>query len=114
MAAHNPCMSTPLHKHLRLHRLARRLSLEHVANEIGVRQNTLSQWETGARGVDLEDLEKLARVYGIAPAALLMAPDENPKAEQMRTAADIAGRMDGETLTDWLRMGAKLAPPKAD
>jgi hypothetical protein len=42
-----------------------------------------------------------------------MAPEDNPKAEQMRVAADIASRMDQDTLADWLRMGAKLAPPKA-
>ena len=107
-------MSIPLHTHLRAHRKARKLSLEHVANIIGVRQNTLSQWETGARGVDLSDLEKLAAVYDISPAALLMAPDDNPKADQMRAAADIAGRMDPDTLADWLRMGAKLAPPKPE
>lgn len=110
---HYARMDTQLHTHLRAHRKARGLSLEHVANILGVRQNTLSQWETGKRGVDLSDLEKLAGVYGVSPSALLMAPEDNPKAEQMRVAADIASRMDQDTLADWLRMGAKLAPPKA-
>jgi hypothetical protein len=64
--------------------------------------------------VDLNDLEKLARVYNVSPPALLMAPEDSPKAAQMRVAADIASRMDQDTLADWLRMGAKLAPPKAD
>lgn len=112
--AHNASMDTPLHTHLRAHRKACGLSLEHVANILGIRQNTLSQWETGKRGVDLSDLKKLADVYKISPAALLMAPDDNPKADQMRAAADIAGRMDPDTLADWLRMGAKLAPPKPE
>lgn len=107
-------MDAPLHTHLRAHRKARGLSLEHVANILGVRQNTLSQWETGKRGVDLNDLEKLARVYNVSPPALLMAPEDSPRVAQMRVAADIASRMDQDTLADWLRMGAKLAPPKAD
>lgn len=106
-------MSTPLHTFLRAHRIARRLTLQAVAVEIGVRQNTLSQWETGARGVDLTDLEKLARVYGVTPAALLMSPLDSPKAREMQAAADLAQRMEPADLANWMQLGQRLARDKA-
>ena len=36
------------------------------------------------------DLQKLAEVYGVHVSALLMAPDDHPKAERMRKAATLA------------------------
>lgn len=106
---HSLGMSTDLYRFLRAHRRARKLTLEYVASAIGIRQNTLSQWDTGARAVDLNDLEKLAAVYNVSPMALLAAPEDSPRADAMRQAADLAARMDEEALADWLRMGERVA-----
>jgi transcriptional regulator with XRE-family HTH domain len=104
-------MSADLHSHLRAHRKARNLTLEAVADMIGVRFNTISQWETGKREVDLQSLAKLAKVYGIHPAALLLAPEDGPKFEAMRRASNLAERMGPDAAADWLRMGEHLVPP---
>lgn len=102
--------NTSFHVHLRAHRKARGLSQEQVANILGVRNNTLSGWETGARVLDLEDLEKLAKVYGVHPASLLLAPDLGPQAEAMRKASELARRMEPEAVAEWLAVGSRMAP----
>lgn len=101
-----------LHTHLRAHRKARKLTLEDVASQIGIKVNTLSGWETGGRGVGLDDLEKLAKVYGVHPAALLLAPEDGPRFEAMRKASSIAERLGPEAAQDWLSLGERLTPPE--
>lgn len=103
-------MAGHLHIHLRAHRKARKLTQQKVADGIGVSFNTVSGWETGARTMDMEDLEKLAVFYGVHPAALLLAPEEGPKFEAMRRASSLAERMGPEAAEDWLRMGERLTP----
>lgn len=108
---HQPAsMAGKLHIHLRAHRKARKLTQQAVADGINVAFNTVSGWETGARDVDLEDLEKLASFYGIHPATLLLAPEDGPKFEAMRRASELAERMGPDAAEDWLRMGERLAP----
>jgi len=111
---HDPSMPRDLHIHLRAHRKIRRMTLERVANAIGIKINTLSGWETGARAVDLNDLEKLAGFYGVHPAALLLAPEEGPRFEAMRQASSIAERMGPEAAQEWLALGQRLTPLKPD
>lgn len=76
--------------------------------------NTVSGWETGSRRVKLDDLEKLAKLYGIHPAALLLAPEEGPKFEAMRRASHLAEQMGPSTAEDWLRMGERIVPKTPD
>jgi transcriptional regulator with XRE-family HTH domain len=102
-------MSTRHHVHLKAHRLAKGLTQEQVANIAGVRNNTISGWESGARTLDLEDLETLARIYEVHPSALLMDPAEGPKAETMRIASEVARSLDTETAEEWVRIGQRLA-----
>lgn len=103
-------MTTTFHIHLRAHRKARGLTQEQVANILGVKNNTVSGWESGKRVLDLEDLEKLAKVYGVHPAALLMAPEDGPKADAMRRASDLARRMPEDASEEWLKVGERMAP----
>jgi transcriptional regulator with XRE-family HTH domain len=103
-----------LHRHLRAHRKVRRLTLEQVANDIGIAVSTLSGWERGERAVDLHDLEKLAAHYGVPPIVLLAAPEDSPKAQAMRRAAQIAEQMDADALNDWLRTGERLTARRAE
>lgn len=60
--------------------------------------------------MDLNDLKKLANFYGISLLALLSAPDDAPKAEQMQKAADLASRLDPDAFEDWMRLGKRLGP----
>lgn len=108
-------MAGQLHIHLKAHRRARGLTQKAVAEGIDIAHNTVSGWESGAREMDLSDLEKLAKFYGVHPAALLLAPEEGPKFEAMRRASQIAERMGPDAAEDWLRMGERVAPgPAAD
>jgi transcriptional regulator with XRE-family HTH domain len=107
-AKHYWCMTGTLHIHLRAHRKRRRLTLEKVAAEMGIAKNTLSEKENGIKRITLDELEKLAEIYGCSPLALLMAPDDGPRAEAMREAADIARTRDPQALQDWLSMGKHL------
>lgn len=75
---------------------------------IGVWFNTISQWETGTRDLDLSSLAKLASAYALHPAALLLAPEEGPKFDAMRRASELAGRMGPDAVRDWLRLGERI------
>jgi transcriptional regulator with XRE-family HTH domain len=109
-AAHHWCMTGTLHIHLRAHRKRRSLTLEKVAAEMGIAKNTLSEKENGIKKITLYELEKLAEIYGCSPLALLMAPDDGPRADAIREAADIARTRDAEALRNWLSMGKHLPP----
>jgi transcriptional regulator with XRE-family HTH domain len=110
LAAHHWCMTGKLHIHLRAHRKRRRLTLEKVAAEMGIAKNTLSEKENGIKRITLDELERLAEIYGCSPLALLMAPDDGPRADAIREAADIARTRDEGALRNWLSMGQHLPP----
>lgn len=108
-------MRTPTegpHQYLRAWRLAKDMSLEQVANTLGIAVSSLSAYELGDRNLKLCDLQKLAEVYGVHVSALLMAPDDHPKAERMRKAATLAENMTEDAASDWLRMGERLQPTR--
>lgn len=107
---HPWCMTGTLHIHLRAHRKRRRLTLEKVAAEMGIAKNTLSEKENGIKRITLDEIEKLAEFYGCSPLALLMAPDDGPRAEAIREAADIARTRDEDAIRNWLSMGQHLPP----
>lgn len=46
------------------------LSQDALAEMVGTTANTVSRWETGVYRPSLEDLEKIARVFGVALADL--------------------------------------------
>lgn len=68
------------------------LSQDALAKEVKVTANTVSRWETATYKPDLEDLERLARFFGVS--ILHFFPNEEPaRDEQMkallRTAKDL-------------------------
>lgn len=99
---------TNLHIHLRAWRNSLGMTQEHVAARIGSRNNTLSGWETGERKVDLDDLKKLAEVYGTHPAALLFAPPGGAQFDNMRRAERVLASLDPEGTELWLQSGRKM------
>lgn len=60
--------------------------------------------------MDLNDLEKLSKVYGVHPAALLLAPEDGPKFDAMRKAPNIAEQMGPDAAKEWLSLGERLVP----
>lgn len=101
--------------HLRVWRKSRKLTLETLAEQTGYAISTLSGWEKGSREVGTEDLVRLAAVYGVHPAALLMAPKEaGPRVARMIEASGLAERLDDDKADQWLALGRTLGgdPPK--
>lgn len=103
--------ASSLHVHLRGWRKHKGLTLEAVADLIGSKINTISGWETGNRGVDLDDIKKLADAYGVHPAALLFAPDDKNGYEAVRSVMEVAASMSAESREAWLAIGRQLTVP---
>lgn len=59
-------------------RLARGLTLEQVATELGVTKASVSKWELGSTHPEHSRLDQLARVLGVTPPELLTWPGVNP------------------------------------
>lgn len=106
-------MPTILHIYLRQHRKRARLSQEHIANILGIAHNTYSEKERGLKPVTLEELENLAKVYGISVAALLSAPEDGPRVEMARKAAQIALTRPIEAAAAWLASGEHIPAESA-
>ena len=98
-----------LHVHLRAWRKSLGLTLEGVSLKIDAKPNTISGWETGNRKVDLYDLAKLAKVYGVTPAALLYAPEGSPELAALQETSAIVRKMKPKRLRTWLDTGHALA-----
>ena len=96
------------HIHLRSWRKAHGLTLEQLANRIGSKISTISGWETGSRDMDLADLEKIARAYGVHPAILLFAPPGSQKFHDLREVNDLWEKMSADVFSDWLRAGKRM------
>ena len=61
------------------------LSQEALANHIKVAPNTISRWETGMYRPSLEDLEKLARFFGVSMMSFF--PPEGSEKDEDRVMA---------------------------
>jgi transcriptional regulator with XRE-family HTH domain len=107
--AKNDHQPVELHTYLRAWRRSKRLTLERVAELIGSKNNTISGWETGARGVGLDDLKRLAAAYGCHPAALLFPPEKEQEYASMRKAADILAALTPEAAQEWLSIGERIS-----
>ena len=92
-----------------------RLTLEQLANKISSKVSTISGWETGHRTVDLDDLRKIADVYGVHPSLLLFAPPGTDDLIRMQEAAALMAKMSPEDAAEWLRLGGRFtAKPPAE
>ncbi len=80
-----------------------------VGEIIGSKESTISGWESGARQVGLEDLQRLAAAYGCHPAALLFPPEKEQEYARIRAAADILTAMTPEAADEWLSIGTRIS-----
>lgn len=60
------------------------LSQEALADKVGVAKNTISRWETATYKPSIDDLEKLARFFGVS--ILVFFPKEETQQEEKTTA----------------------------
>ncbi len=56
----------------------------------------------------VEDLELLAKVYGVSPDRLFFAPGDTNTPERMRRFYEIVTTKDGSAVDHWLATGESL------
>lgn len=56
---------------------------------MGVGKSAISRWENGERQMSLEDIKKIAAIFGIEPFALLLSPDDYEKAKTIHNFAKL-------------------------
>jgi transcriptional regulator with XRE-family HTH domain len=80
------------------------LSQEELAKFLKKSTNTVSRWETGAYRPSANDLQRLAKFFGVAVGSFF--PDEETESPQMQAllrAADGLGKKDLEDLAEYAR-----------
>ena len=63
----------------RIRALRAGMSQEALARQLDVATNTISRWETASHHPSLQDLERIARFFGVPILDLLPRPAESPK-----------------------------------
>ncbi len=86
-------------RHLRLSHDGTGISQETLASNIGVAANTVSRWETGTYRPAIEDLEKLARFFGVS-ILVFFPPEEVPKSERISALLRTAEGLTPEDLAE--------------
>ena len=99
---------------LKAWRKFRRLTLEQVANKIGITSQTVHKWEAGKVPVTLDNLSLLAKAYEASPERLLFMPTEGDLEEKFRRAHAVLTNMGSEKAERWLAMGEDLATPPSE
>ena len=102
--------------YLRLWREALRISRPEVVNRLSmlpevsqpIDQATLAKWETGESAVRVEDLELLAKVYGVSADRLFFPPNDTLTPQLLGEAHRIITGKDPEAVKAWLASGKFL------
>lgn len=89
----------------------RRLTLEQVANKIGITSQAVHKWEAGKVPVTLDNLSLLAQAYETTSERLLFMPAEAELEEKFRRAHAVLISMGSDKAERWLAMGEDLAEP---
>lgn len=109
---HLMSVSSDLHRHLAAWRSLKGITQEKAAEILGVNKSTINRWENGKRALDLGDLERLAKLYGVDAVALLMAPGEAQMVEGLTRAKAILNSVAGPVGQRWLANGEDLVGAK--
>ncbi len=84
------------------------MTLEHVANMLGIKENSLSDKELGNRPVNTKELAKLAEIYDCEPWMLLAAPPDTSDLENLKKATALLKVMNAKQIQAWLQVGETL------
>ena len=106
--------------YLRMWREALHLSRATVVNRLStlpevdrpIDQATLAKWETGESAVRVEDLELLAKIYGVSADRLFFPPTDKVTAQLLGDAHGIITGKDPEAVKAWLAAGKFLPETK--
>jgi transcriptional regulator with XRE-family HTH domain len=78
------------------------LSQDALAQALGVAKNTISRWETATHRPSIEDLEKLARSFGV-PILGFFPSEEQPESDQLKALLRAAQGLPAEDLEELRR-----------
>lgn len=78
------------------------LSQEALARSLGVATNTISRWETATYHPGLQDLDTLARFFGVS-ILTFFPPEQRPADERMTTLLRAAEQLTPEDLDELRR-----------
>lgn len=78
------------------------VSQEALAKNLGVATNTVSRWETGVYKTSLDDLDKLARFFGVSVLAFF-PPENVPENPQVAALLRVASNLPEEDLEELRR-----------
>jgi transcriptional regulator with XRE-family HTH domain len=78
------------------------LSQEALAKALGIAANTISRWETATYRPSLEDLDKLARFFGVS-ILQFFPPEEAPANDQITALLRTARQLKPEDLEELRR-----------
>ncbi|MGG6242732.1 helix-turn-helix transcriptional regulator [Nodosilinea sp. AN01ver1] len=78
------------------------ISQDALAQALGVAKNTISRWETATHRPSIEDLEKLARFFGV-PILGFFPPEEQPESDQLQALLRAAQDLPDEDLEELRR-----------
>lgn len=86
---------------IKVARTAKEMSQKELAALLGVKQNTLSQWETERNEVDLSSLRKIAEILNVSTDYLLGSSGSSPSAGLLiPVLGDVAAGIPIEAITD--------------
>lgn len=94
------------------------LSQEALAKEVGTTANTISRWETATYRPAIEDLERLARFFGVS-ILTFFPPEEAPLNEEITALLRVVKQLPPEDLAELrtyaeFRKARSLYQPKGD
>lgn len=72
--------------------------------------NTISGWETGKRGINLDDLSRLAGVYKVSAADLLQSPEAYEQRQDLLRLAAVANRLTHDQVEHLIWFGEAIIP----
>ena len=75
------------------------LSQEALAKELGTTANTISRWETATYRPTIEDLERLARFFGVS-ILTFFPPEEAPANDQLTALLRAAKQLSPEDIEE--------------
>jgi transcriptional regulator with XRE-family HTH domain len=87
-------------KELRTRHLGRVVSQDELATAVGTTSNTISRWETATYKPSLEDLEKVARYFGVSIGVFF--PNIEPSA-RLQALMSATGDLDDDDLDELTR-----------
>jgi transcriptional regulator with XRE-family HTH domain len=86
-------------RELRTNHRGRGISQEDLAKEVGTTTNTISRWETATYKPSIQDIERIARFFGVPIAAFFPDLQPNAKVQALLSATGDLEDDDLEELT---------------